>query len=95
MNIIVNAIRKLSLRATAKQSKPLRLLRAIALAMTFACNHIYYVYYSYGSPQSRRGRKDKFTIWDLIPHFQIVNRSTELTTKSEIVIRNLYIILSG
>ena len=42
---IVNAIRKLSLRATAKQSKPLRLLRAIALAMTFACNHIYYVYY--------------------------------------------------
>ena len=42
---IVNAIRKLSLRATAKQSKPLRLLRAIALAMTFACNHIYDVHY--------------------------------------------------
>ena len=37
----MNAIRKLSLRATAKQSKPSRLLRAIALAMTFACNHIY------------------------------------------------------
>jgi len=37
------AVQKVVIASAAKQSKPLRLLRAIALAMTFACNHIYHV----------------------------------------------------